>query len=106
MVNAHHLDPKLALGELSGFRREFHRCLTRRADGLFELADAVRGRNEHRMIPGWPYSFVTALETGGTSWTALPAGGPTATRRGRRRGDRRATARAGERLIAAGHWTC
>lgn len=30
-----------------------------------------RGRNEHRMIPGWPYSFVAALETGGTSWTAL-----------------------------------
>ncbi|MFT7836782.1 transposase [Saccharothrix sp. BKS2] len=23
------------------------------------------------MIPGWPYSFVAALETGGTSWTAL-----------------------------------
>lgn len=30
-----------------------------------------RGKNEHRMIPGWPYSFVAALETGGTSWTAL-----------------------------------
>lgn len=29
-----------------------------------------RGRNEHRMIPGWPYSFVAALETGRTSWTA------------------------------------
>ncbi|PWW59582.1 transposase [Actinokineospora spheciospongiae] len=30
-----------------------------------------RGKGEHRMIPGWPYSFVAALETGGTSWTAL-----------------------------------
>jgi hypothetical protein len=30
-----------------------------------------RGHNEHRMIPGWPYSFVAALETGGTPWTAL-----------------------------------
>ncbi|WP_309111705.1 NF041680 family putative transposase [Saccharothrix sp.] len=155
MISVHHLDSGPALGELSGFRREFHRCLTRRADGLFELAVAVlcadgpvrtlvglslapehrrghgglydavnngridserlrdalaglplsraadgrlvlavdvspwlrpdgntcpdrsfchtygRGRNEHRMIPGRPYSFVAALETGGTSWTAL-----------------------------------
>ena len=30
-----------------------------------------RGKNEHRMIPGWPYSIVAALETGRTSWTAL-----------------------------------
>jgi hypothetical protein len=30
-----------ALGELSGFRREFYRCLPARADALFELADAV-----------------------------------------------------------------
>ncbi|MEV4238930.1 NF041680 family putative transposase [Nocardia sp. NPDC049737] len=29
-----------------------------------------RGKDEHRMIPGWPYSIVAALETGGTSWTA------------------------------------
>lgn len=29
-----------------------------------------RGRNEHQMIPGWPYSIVAALETGRTSWTA------------------------------------
>jgi hypothetical protein len=28
-------------GELAGFRREFYACLTRRADALFELADAV-----------------------------------------------------------------
>lgn len=30
-----------------------------------------RARTEHRMIPGWPYSLVAALETGRTSWTAL-----------------------------------
>jgi hypothetical protein len=30
-----------------------------------------RGKGEHRMIPGWPYSIVAALETGRTSWTAL-----------------------------------
>ncbi|MFE0028549.1 NF041680 family putative transposase [Amycolatopsis sp. NPDC059021] len=29
-----------------------------------------RGKDEHRMIPGWPYSIVAALETGRTSWTA------------------------------------
>ena len=28
------------------------------------------GKDEHRMIPGWPYSIVAALETGRTSWTA------------------------------------
>ncbi|MEY9887834.1 hypothetical protein ABIA31_001463 [Catenulispora sp. MAP5-51] len=30
-----------------------------------------RGKDEHRMIPGWPYSFVAALESGPTSWTAI-----------------------------------
>src|SRR5256885_9302933 len=33
--------PVGTLGELSAFRREFYRCLTRRADALFELCDAV-----------------------------------------------------------------
>jgi hypothetical protein len=28
-------------GDLSGFRQEFYGCLTSRADGLFELTDAV-----------------------------------------------------------------
>jgi hypothetical protein len=28
-------------GELAGFRRELHRCLTARADALFELTDAL-----------------------------------------------------------------
>ncbi|MET8481869.1 NF041680 family putative transposase [Streptomyces clavifer] len=30
-----------------------------------------RGRGSAQMIPGWPYSFVAALEPGRTSWTAL-----------------------------------
>jgi hypothetical protein len=30
-----------------------------------------RGRGQAQMIPGWPYSFVAALETGASSWTAL-----------------------------------
>lgn len=30
-----------------------------------------RGDAKHQMIPGWPYSFVVALETGRTSWTSV-----------------------------------
>ncbi len=30
-----------------------------------------RGRGSAQMIPGWPYSFVAALEPGRTSWTAV-----------------------------------
>ncbi|MFE2544784.1 transposase, partial [Actinacidiphila glaucinigra] len=30
-----------------------------------------RGRSADQMIPGWPYSFVAALEVGRTSWTAV-----------------------------------
>jgi hypothetical protein len=30
-----------------------------------------RGKGQAQMIPGWPYSFVAALETGRTSWTAV-----------------------------------
>jgi hypothetical protein len=30
-----------------------------------------RGRGQAQMIPGWPYSFVAALEPGRTSWTAM-----------------------------------
>ncbi len=29
-----------------------------------------RGENKHLMIPGWPYSWIVALETGRSSWTA------------------------------------
>jgi hypothetical protein len=155
VISVHDVDQERAFGDLDGFRREFYRCLTTRADGLFELADAVlctdgpvrslvglslapehrrghgglydainngrieldrlrtalsglplpraacgrlvlavdvspwlrpdgntcpdrsfchtygRGKDEHRMIPGWPYSVIAALETGRTSWTAV-----------------------------------
>src|SRR6266545_7470365 len=30
-----------------------------------------RAKNQAQMIPGWPYSFVAALEPGRTSWTAM-----------------------------------
>src|SRR3954447_15534909 len=30
-----------------------------------------RAKNNAQLIPGWPYSFVAALEPGRTSWTAL-----------------------------------
>src|ERR671932_228606 len=29
-----------------------------------------RGKDQHIMIPGWPYSVVVALEPGRSSWTA------------------------------------
>jgi hypothetical protein len=169
---------------LDAFRRDFYRCLTARADALFELTDAVlcadgpvtslvelsltaehrrghgalydglnngsidigrlrtrlanlplprardgrivlavdvsnwlrpdaatsaqrlfchtygRARGQAQLIPGWPYSFVAALESGRTSWTAVrlgPADDATAV----------TTAQLREvvgRLIAAGHW--
>jgi hypothetical protein len=30
-----------------------------------------RAKNQSHLIPGWPYSFVAALEPGRTSWTAV-----------------------------------
>ena len=30
-----------------------------------------RGKGQAQMIPGWPYSFVAALEPGRSSWTAV-----------------------------------
>jgi hypothetical protein len=63
-----------------------------------------RGKGQAQMIPGWPYSFVAALETGRTSWTALldavrlgPADDATAVTAAQLR-------EVIERLIAAGHW--
>ncbi|HLL65694.1 MAG TPA: NF041680 family putative transposase [Micromonosporaceae bacterium] len=173
---------------LSGFRQEFYRCLTRRADALFELTEAVlcahgpvtslvdltltaqhrrghgamydalnhgavdlgrlrrcvaglalprttdgrivlavdvtnwlrpdaatspdrlfchvyaRGKGQAQMIPGWPYSFVAALESGRTSWTQIldavrlgPADDATAVTATQLR-------EVLTRLIEAGHW--
>jgi hypothetical protein len=63
-----------------------------------------RARNSAQLIPGWPYSFVAALETGRTSWTALldavrlgPADDATAVTAAQLR-------EVVGRLIEAGHW--
>ncbi len=41
MISVHDFGPAGAPGDLSWFRREFHQCLPRRTDALFELVDAV-----------------------------------------------------------------
>ncbi|WP_243754529.1 NF041680 family putative transposase [Labedaea rhizosphaerae] len=64
-----------------------------------------RGKDQHIMVPGWPYSVVVALETGRGSWTApldVVRLAP---------GDNAASVTARQirgvvgRLIAAGHWS-
>jgi hypothetical protein len=63
-----------------------------------------RGKDQHIMIPGWPYSFVVALETGRSSWTAPLDAVRLAP------GDDLATVTAAQlrgvvsRLVAAGRW--
>jgi len=177
-----------ALGLLAAFRGELYRCLTARADALFDLAEAVlcadgpvrvlaalslapehrrghgaaydavnagrvdiarlrwslaalplpawpdgrirlaadvsnwlrpgavtspermfchvygRGKGQAQMIPGWPYSFVAALEPGRTSWTAMLD----AVRLGPADDETEVTAaqvrQVVTRLAAAGHW--
>jgi hypothetical protein len=63
-----------------------------------------RGKNQAQLIPGWPYSFVAALETGRTSWTAMldvlrlgPADDATAVTAAQLRA-------VVDRLITAGQW--
>jgi hypothetical protein len=63
-----------------------------------------RGKEQHIMIPGWPYSFVVALQTGRTSWTApldavrlTPGADLAAVTAGQLRD-------AVTRLVTAGHW--
>ena len=177
-----------ARGVLAAFRGELYRCLTARADALFELADAAlcadgpvrvlaalslepehrrghgaaydavnagrvdiarlrwslaalplpawpdgrirlavdvsnwlrpgavtspermfchvygRGKGNAQMIPGWPYSFVAALEPGRSSWTAVLD----AVRLGPDDDETEVTAaqvrQVISRLITAGHW--
>ena len=64
----------------------------------------ARGKGNAQMIPGWPYSFVVALEPGRTSWT-LPLD---AVRLGPADDATEVTAAQVRdvvaRLIAAGHW--
>jgi hypothetical protein len=188
LISVHDAGAAGAVGDLSGFRREFYRCLAARADALFELTDAAlcadgpvtslvelslavehrrghgalydslsqgridigrfrnvvarqsiprcddgrivlgidvsnwlrpdantsserlfchtygRGKGQAQMIPGWPYSFVAALEPGRTSWTAILD----AQRLGPEDEDIAVAAAqlrmVVEGLIAAGHW--
>ncbi|MFB9434025.1 transposase [Streptoalloteichus tenebrarius] len=39
-----------------------------------------RGKDQHMMVPGWPYSIVVALEAGRHWWTAPLDTGPARTR--------------------------
>jgi DDE superfamily endonuclease len=64
----------------------------------------ARGKGSAQMIPGWPYSFIVALEPGRTSWTLPldavrlgPADDATEVTAGQVRG-------VVARLTAAGHW--
>jgi hypothetical protein len=63
-----------------------------------------RGKDQHMMVPGWPYSVIVALETGRSCWTA-----PLDAQR-LKPGDDAATVTAAQvrdvvqRLVAAGHW--
>jgi hypothetical protein len=63
-----------------------------------------RGKGQAQMIPGWPYSFVAALEPGRSSWTAILD----AQRLGPRDEDTAVAAAqlraVVEQLIAVGHW--
>ena len=64
----------------------------------------ARGKGNAQMIPGWPYSFVAALEPGRTSWTLLLD----AVRLGPADDATEVTARQVRevvaRIIDAGHW--
>ncbi|MFJ9843297.1 NF041680 family putative transposase [Kitasatospora sp. NPDC101155] len=40
-------------------------------DRLFCHVYGRGGRGSDQLVPGWPYSFIAALESGRTSWTAL-----------------------------------
>ena len=63
-----------------------------------------RGKGQAQMIPGWPYSFVAALEPGRSSWTAVLD----AVRLGPADDETEVTAAQVRevitRLISAGHW--
>ncbi|MFF9011867.1 NF041680 family putative transposase [Streptomyces sp. NPDC014870] len=61
-------DDRLVLAvDVSNWLRPDAECS---ADRLF-CHTFGRGRDQHLMIPGWPYSFVAALESGRTSWCQL-----------------------------------
>ncbi|MEE1808184.1 NF041680 family putative transposase [Streptomyces sp. BE133] len=73
-------------------------------DRLFCHVYGRGARSKDQFVPGWPYSFVAALETGRTSWVALldavrlgPADDATAVTAAQLRS-------VAERLILAGQW--
>lgn len=73
-------------------------------DRLFCHVYGRGARSKDQFVPGWPYSFVAALEAGRTSWVALldavrlgPADDATAVTASQLRD-------VAERLIAAGQW--
>jgi hypothetical protein len=64
----------------------------------------ARGKGQAQMIPGWPYSFVAALEPGRTSWTAILDAqrlGPDDEDTAVAAAQLRAVV---EQLVTAGHW--
>src|SRR5689334_11791771 len=72
--------------------------------GSVVLSRQRAAKNNAQLIPGWPYSFVAALETGRSSWTAVldavrlgPADDATASTATQRR-------EVINQLIGAGHW--
>ena len=74
-------------------------------NGSSATSTAARDRSSDQLIPGWPYSFVAALETGRTSWCALldavrlgPADDATAVTAAQLR-------EVVDRVMAAGHWS-
>jgi hypothetical protein len=89
----------LAVDITSWLRPEAHTCPQRILCHTYG-----RGKDQHMMVPGWPYSVIVALESGRSSWTA-----PLDVQR-LRPGDDAASVTAGqvrgvvERLIAAGQW--
>jgi hypothetical protein len=55
----------LAVDVTCWLRPEAHTCAQRILCHTYG-----RGKDQHAMVPGWPYSVVVALETGRGSWTA------------------------------------
>jgi hypothetical protein len=63
-----------------------------------------RGKDQHLMIPGWPYSVIAALEPGRTSWTALLDAARLAPGADVAASTAAQVREVVERLIAAGQW--
>ncbi|MEV6719285.1 NF041680 family putative transposase, partial [Lentzea sp. NPDC051208] len=90
----------LAVDVTCWLRPEAHTCAQRILCHTYG-----RGKDQHAMVPGWPYSVVVALEAGRGSWTAPLDAVRLAP------GDNAASVTARQirdvvtRLITAGHWS-